>query len=113
MNEYSLAKVQYMIKNRKDLQEYIIADEARYSLRKPRILGWFLGDESYVVVHYLRVFRRLEFYTNKRKHPWDYIPYAYYLFRHRRLSIKTGIRLVVNTVGKGLYIPHHLGGGNL
>ena len=99
-----------MIKTRKDLREYIRADEARYSLRSPRILGWFLGDESYVVVRYLRVFRKLEFYTNKRKYPWDYIPYTYYLLLHRRLLIKTGIRLIVNTVGKGLYIPHYMGG---
>lgn len=99
-----------MIHNRKELKEYIRADEARYGKRNPRFLGWFFGDESYVVMHYLRVLRHLEFYTNKKKMPWDYIMYGYYFVRFRRLRLKTGIQLNVNTIGKGLYIPHFAGG---
>lgn len=99
-----------MIKTKADLKEYIKADEARYYQRRPSFIGWFLGDEGYVVKKYLRLLRCLEYYTNKKKKPWDYVPYIYYLFRFRRARIKTGIQLNVNTIGKGLYIPHFAGG---
>lgn len=99
-----------MIRTRKDLKEYIIADEARYHFRKPFILGWFLGDENYVIKKYLRSLRYLEYYTNKQKMPWDYIFYAYYFIRFRRARISTGIQFNVNTIGKGVYIPHYAGG---
>lgn len=99
-----------MIRTKKELKEYIKADESRYHLRKPRMLGWLLGDESYVVTRYLNVLRHLEYYTNKRKLFWDYLPFIYYLIRHRRMSLSTGIRIGVNKVGKGLYIPHFGGG---
>ena len=99
-----------MIKSKADLKEYMAADAARYHLRKPFILGYFFGDESYVVLRHLRVMRHLEYYTNKRKKLFDYVPYAYYFFRFRRGGAKTGIRIGINTVGKGLYIPHYSGG---
>lgn len=99
-----------MIKSKSDLKEYIEADEARYKQRKPAILGYFMGDEGYVIKKYLRLLRYLEYYTNKQKKPWDYILYAYYFYRFRRARIKTGIQLNVNTIGKGLYIPHFAGG---
>lgn len=38
-----------MILTKIDLREYIKADEARYTQRKPAFLGWFLGDEGYIV----------------------------------------------------------------
>lgn len=100
-----------MINSKDDLKEYIRADEVRYGvMRKPAILGWFLGDEGYVVKKYLRLLRKLEYYTNKKKKVWDYVPFIYYFLRFRRARIKTGIQLNVNTIGKGLYIPHYAGG---
>lgn len=99
-----------MILTKIDLREYLKADEARYTQRKPVFLGWFLGDEGYIVKKYLRLLRYLEYYTNKKKKAWDYIPYIYYVFRFRKARIKTGIQLNVNTIGKGLYIPHFAGG---
>lgn len=99
-----------MILTKADLREYIKADDARYTLRKPAILGWFMGDEGYVVKKYLHLLRYLEYYTNKKKKLWDYIPYTYFFLRFRRARIKTGIQLNVNTIGKGLYIPHFAGG---
>lgn len=99
-----------MINSRKDLDDFIKADELRYKVRKPIILGWFLGDEGFVVRKYLRTLRMLEYYTNKRKRIWDYVPFFYLLIKFRRLRLKTGIQLNVNTIGKGLYIPHFAGG---
>lgn len=99
-----------MISNKKKLKEYIKADEARYTQRKPTILGYIMGDEGYVMKRFLRLLRYLEYYTNKKKRPWDYIPYAYFFVRFRRARIKTGVQLNINTIGKGLYIPHFAGG---
>ena len=99
-----------MIENKTDLHDYIYADNGRYVKRKPYLLGWFFGDESYVVLRYLKTLRKLEFYTNKKKSIGDYLIYCWLFFRFRRLRIKTGIQLNVNTIGKGLYIPHFAGG---
>ena len=82
-----------MIKTKADLKEYIEADESRYTKRKYPILGWLLGDEGFVVKRYLRLLRNLEYYTNKERHLFDYVPYLYYLIRFRRARIRTGIQL--------------------
>lgn len=101
----------YKILTRQQLKDYIAADRDRYTLRRPSFLGWFLGDESYVVVKYLMVFRKLEYYTNiQKKNPLQKVKLLWYLFRHRRMRIKTGIYLNLNSVGPGLYIPHFAGG---
>ena len=99
-----------MIKNRNDLKCYIAEDFKRYSRRKFKFLSWILGDESYEIKKYLYVSRHLEYYSNKKKLLWEYIPFAYYLIRFRRMRISLGIQLNVNTIGKGLYIPHYAGG---
>lgn len=99
-----------MIKSKQDLKEYISADRSRYSLRKPRLLGYILSDESYFVTKYLKVLRLLEYYTNKKRKWFEKIIYAFLLLRHRRLSLKLGIRINPNVVGKGVYIPHFRGG---
>lgn len=100
-----------MIKTKADLREYIRADESRYSLRQPKFLGWLLNDESYYIINFLRILRKLEYYTNcPRKNLASKICYVYFFLKHRRLEYKTGIRIAPNVVGKGLYIPHFLGG---
>lgn len=100
-----------MIQTKQDLKAYIKADESRYSMRHPRMLGWILSDETYFVKRYLNLLRRLEYMTNKKKHLWDYPYYFYLVFRHRRISLKSGLHISPNVVGKGLYIPHISGGG--
>lgn len=99
-----------MIRTKDDLNDYIEADRRRYHLRKFRILSRILHDESYYVTQYLYALRKLEYYTNNR-HSYNILPYVFWFLRHRRLSLKYGIRIAPNTVGKGLYIPHICGGG--
>lgn len=100
-----------MIKTKADLREYIRADESRYSLRRPNILGRLLNDESFYVVNFLRTLRKLEYYSNiPKKSLASTICYIYFFLKHRRLEYKTGIRIAPNVVGKGLYIPHLSGG---
>lgn len=99
-----------MIKNLKELKDYISADRSRYSLRNPRVLGRLLNDESYYVTKYLYCLRKLEYYTNNHYWIWDKIFYIYWFLKHRRLSLKYNISISPNIVGKGVYIPHFRGG---
>lgn len=99
-----------MITSHKELRSAITEDQSKYHLRNPRFLGFILGDENYIVVLFLSCLRHLEYYTNKKKSIFDYIPYTYYLFRHRRMRLKYGLWINVNKIGKGLYIPHFRGG---
>lgn len=99
-----------MIITKKDLREYIQADRARYSLRKFSILGRLLNDESYYVTKFLYALRHLEYYTNNSGCLLYKIPYIYWFLKHRHLELRLGIRIAPNIIGKGLYIPHIVGG---
>lgn len=99
-----------MISSYKQLKEYIAADESRYNIRHPKILGRLLNDEAYYVLRYLKVLRYLELYTNKKKRYWEYPLFVYYLIKHRQLSYKYRIHIEPNSLGKGVYIPHFQGG---
>ena len=61
-----------MIKTKEDLREYILADESKYGKRKPALLGWFFGDESYVTLKFLKRLRYTEYYFNtlNKKNPF-------------------------------------------
>lgn len=100
-----------MINTKVDLKEYIKADRKRYNLRRPKILGLLLSDESYFVTKFLYCLRHLEYYSNIEKRGIvSKIKYYYWFLRHRYLENKLGIRIEPNVVGKGLYIPHYVGG---
>ncbi|MCM1139414.1 MAG: serine acetyltransferase [Muribaculum sp.] len=99
-----------MITSRKELKEFIKEDRSRYHLRNPRIFGAVLNDESYYVTKYLYALRNLEYYKNTNRHLWNKIMYVFWFLRHRYLSINYGIKIAPNIVGKGLYIPHIVGG---
>ncbi len=100
-----------MIKTKTDLREYIQADRNRYCLRKPFILGAILHDESYYVCKFLYCLRHLEYYTNNRYGFLNHIAYIYWSLRHRYLEAKYKLKIAPNIVGKGLYVPHLVGGG--
>lgn len=99
-----------MIKTKAQLRDTIECDRKRYHLRKPMILGGILCDETYTVVRFLSVLRHLEYYTNKKRHLWDYPFWFYYFLRYRKMRLKHGLWILVNTCGKGLYVPHFRGG---
>lgn len=100
-----------MIKTRKELKEYIKADQHRNRIGKSyktvafllSILGF--ESEGYSVRKYLLHLRKLEYYTNNKS-----LLYYWYLFLHKRDCCKYGIYIAPNTVGKGIYIPHVKGG---
>lgn len=94
-----------MIHSRKDMHEYIAADFKRQNMTHPNLAALTFG-EHHATRRYLNVLRHLEYYKNKRRTLLDYLPYAYYMLRHRQLSLRYSIYIYPNTCGKGLLLPH-------
>ena len=94
------------------MKEYIRADRERYEKsRLPWLVRWLLKDETIRIVHYLKILRLLEYYTNVRTRIPIFgkiIRYALE-FVHRRQSFVMQLHVFPNTCGKGLRIVH-LGG---
>ena len=106
-----------MIKTKEELREYISADESR---NKKEHLSEFINiircllkwnDESYYVRKYLRAFRKYEYYYNNRENSiCNNLLCKFYFSRTNLLSMRYGIHIRPNTVGKGLFIPHFAAG---
>lgn len=94
-----------MITTKDELRDYINADKARYGV-KFKLYHPLIYSETYYVYHYLWNLRHLEYYSNTRKNFINRILYYWYLFNHRRLSLKTSMTIAPNTMGKGCLILH-------
>lgn len=96
-----------MIKTRKELFYYIEAD--RIALKIPEF-NLKRKIKEYFSPHYIFRFqvnlRKTEYYRNKDKNLFEWILYAYYFFRYRRLSLKLGFTIPPNVFGPGLAIVH-------
>ena len=99
-----------MIKSKAILKEYINADRSRYKLQYPTWIGLFLKNEATITCDVLKTVRYLEYYTNIRKNPIQKLAYLYYKVSYIRKTNKYGLHIPINVVGKGLYIPHIVGG---
>lgn len=94
-----------MIKNRKDLYEYLKADKTNRSFLK-RVLEFLSWSESYYSCVFMRTMRHYEYYLNKERGLLDIIPFYWYKLQIRRLKVKTGFYIFPNTVGKGVDLVH-------
>ena len=107
-----------MINNKKDLNKYLEEDAMvnlgiKHLTTIQYIKYWIYGNESFRVVRLLRALRYHEYYTNLCKREMFFlnkILLRYYKIKHHRLEIKYGIKLGVNVLGYGVYIPHIRGG---
>lgn len=94
-----------MIKNKKELEFFILADRMMnkgsftYSL-KNRLIRLFAPD---YIMSYLVALRKMEYYSLRG----NKLHYAYYAYRHKMLGIKLGFSINENTLGYGVVIPHH------
>ena len=96
-----------MIRTKKDLEEYISADNSRYNLRMPMWAGLIVGNEPCHALHYLHCLRRYEYaYNNRKRNIFTLFRYLYRSLAWRRLSFKYKIFIGANKCGKGLYIAH-------
>lgn len=94
-----------MIKDKKDLKEFLAADFKAFGMEHP-FLGRFTYGENAYLFSYVKTLRRLEYYMNKAQKPWDKLFKAFYLLKHRRNCIRYGINLSPNVFGKGLFLVH-------
>lgn len=94
-----------MIKTRKDLKIYLSEDKNRYKINFS-FYHPFIYSETYYVYRYLRNLRYLEYYLNNNRNIFYKLIYYFCLLKHRRLSLKTGITIAPNTLGKGCLIMH-------
>lgn len=94
-----------MIRTKKDLQEYIAADAKANGMEKHYLLKLIYGNDNARAFRYLKSLRRLEYAVNNKK-----LLYQFRRWYNRRLSLKYGIVLFPNTIGKGLRLPHLVGG---
>lgn len=109
-----------MIRTYKDLVEYMEADYKANEGRKSylddltlknllrRTMGF--GGEFTMVRYYMRVLRRCEYYCNTSNSFFHRVMAKYYTLRHLSLSMKTGIHVPINVVGKGFRISHYTAG---
>lgn len=102
-----------MIQTKKDLREYLEQDANIYGIKNHsfiwRIKQYLVDPMHYQMLNwkYIKVLRYSEYYFNNRKRNlFNYLLFAYYTWKLRQLSIKTGIQVPLNVIGKGLAIWH-------
>lgn len=95
-----------MIQTRQDLHFYLRHDMSNISL-KHLFVKWISCSDDYILYILLKCLRHYEYYLNKKKHIYEYIPYLWYWWNFRRLRNKANIVIFPNTLGAGLKFIHH------
>ena len=97
-----------MIKTRKDLNEYQIYECNLYipQLQKDKNLEKITYMPNRLILKYILLLRKTEYYYNNRE-KWNYaLGYLYYRRKKNKLGIKLGIEIFENCFDKGLQIYH-------
>lgn len=94
-----------IIRNKKQLKQWIKADFESYHMQHPWIARFSYG-ENWALFSYLQNLRFLEYYTNKKQYPWDKLFKVWHWFIHRRNCAKLGIFIAENSVGPGCHLQH-------
>lgn len=87
-----------MIQSKKDLKDYIRTDIDCNHFPSG------IWRRFNIVYHFLKSLRYLEYYTNVKPKS---ILRRYYALKNYVFSVVSGITIMPNSFGKGLYIPHH------
>lgn len=97
-----------MIKSKKDLKEYIIADQKYLNSypTKRRLRLWISEDHLYQIRKYMIFLRKEEYYFN-RKGFLCRILELYFARKKNRLGNKLGFYIRPNSLGKGATLFHH------
>lgn len=102
-----------MITTKKELEFYIHEDAKRNNISR----GWWFyvlalmsGYESAYVFRYLKQLRRCEWHFNNRTNVCHQVMYFLGHIRLKRLGLKIGLHIPLNTCGYGLRIIHLAGG---
>lgn len=89
-----------MIASKKDLQDYLAADQFALGRRGKRP---FITD---LIWKYQRLLRKSEYYTNCKKSLPGRLVGFWYRWRLFRLGVRCGFSIPINTCGKGLSLAH-------
>lgn len=101
-----------MIKSRKELEFYIMADRIMAGRNSRRSLKEFLKGvftSQNVILDYLRYMRKVSYYKSKkcRRLSFDYLRCLYAGYKYRNLGLKLGFSIGYDVFGYGLLIPHY------
>ena len=92
----------------KDDLKYYLSEDCK-SMHKTRMfIKWLIKSEEFYPTMFMKYLRYTEYYINKKKKIWDYVPYSWYMWYYRRWKIKSGIYIMPNSVGPG-FNPVHPG----
>ncbi len=102
-----------MIKSKSDLRYYIREDAKNNSMQNKygkityRVLNYVIpwGGVN-PIWNFILTMRRLEYYTNCPS-PWNQIMRLYTKYKYRKLSMRLGFSIPINTFGPGVSIPHY------
>jgi len=94
-----------VITSKKDLAYFLAEDRKRIKI-KSVFLQWISKGELYTNYIFSYHLRKTEYYLNKRKKPWDYLPLMWHAYRHRSLKLKYNCYISPNCVGPGFYVVH-------
>lgn len=90
-----------MIKSHDDLKDCLKAEKAKYKNIHMLWLIFPVAEQDFIW-KYQWILRHTEYYKNTGRH----IMAALFNIWHKRISVKYGIHIPVNTCGKGLKIMH-------
>lgn len=92
-----------IIRTRKELKEWLAYEKPLYGVT------WFeylTKSEMYYCWKYVKLLRKCEYYRNCKYHKLLLPVYLLYRRRKNKLSMKIGVKLGDNSIGKGLTIYH-------
>ena len=97
-----------MINSKTDLQYYISEDQRVYGYPFHHSLWGYIiyclfPDRN---LQYMCCLRHLEYYLNSGGNIFRRIKLFWYLHKHRRLKVITGIDIHPNCIGPGFHVPH-------
>jgi serine O-acetyltransferase len=100
-----------MIKTKKDLRLYILADRIMNGKPEKRTVSerlkcLFIGGS---IIEYLRAMRHYAYYTNTTHNALSLgtLLRGYWGYKYKKLAIKLGFTIGYNSLGYGVVIPHY------
>ena len=93
-----------MIKTLKDYRDYLKRD---FKGDIPSIWWlWLKCNDNYYPYKVTKLLRQCEYWTNRKRNIFTFIPYIISVIQLRRVRIKSGIMVFPNTIGPGLELVH-------
>lgn len=93
-----------MINSKTELKAYLDADRKALGMKHPFLASLTFGEHARIR-NYLKWLRYTEYYSQSKNIVGSLI-YKLCLLNYRRKSLKYGIYIAPNSIGRGLNIPH-------